>query len=55
MEPLPLPIEIADVLLPGGVFDFLCLVIAVQRDAEVLVFVCFCLLDGQPFCTVFRQ
>lgn len=52
MEPLPLPIEITDILLPGGILDFFGLVIAIQRDAQMLISGRFCLLDGQSLCPV---
>ena len=52
VEPLPLPIEITDILLPGGILDFFGLVIAIQRDAQMLISCRFCLLDGQSLCPV---
>ena len=52
MEPLPVTVEITDILLPGGIFDFFSLVIAIQRDAQMLISGRFCLLDGQSLCPV---
>ena len=52
MEPLPVTVEIANILLPGGVFNFFRFVVAVHRDSQMLVFGCFRLLDGQPLCPV---
>jgi hypothetical protein len=38
MEPLPVTVEIADILLPGGVFNFFGFVVAVHRYSQMLVF-----------------